>query len=227
MKQQTFNSSVSLEAGRARQLVSINDDTGGGGAVAVEISSDADRLALFLSIVSITGSVSVSVVTKENLPTNVAEMPVTSFPVQTAPTSSYLRIVTPILVFPFTVKVVYTGSIVMSLFGKAVNSIEAADVLEVSIGDKTTPVLQSQSLTIPGTWVTLTLPSGTRDLELIADPPVRLNVRFSASDFPEYWPVPAGNTFSESFLATNALTSVQVQAVSSPTTVRVKAWKDN
>lgn len=217
----------SLGVGVVRQFAQIDDLSGAGGTYEIEVNSQADRLALFLSVASVTGTISVEVYTKANSANNINEMFVTSFPVQIAPTTNYLRIVTPIIVSPFIVRIVYSQSAKMSLYGKAVNSVEADDILEVSIGDKATPQLLSLPLTTPGTWYTLILPSGTRDFELIADPPARLNVRFSPGDAPEYWPVPAGNAYGEQFLAQSALTSVQVQCPGASTTARIKVWKDN
>lgn len=216
----------SLEPGTSREFAKISDTIGSGGIYEIETYSRADRLALFLSIVSITGSVDVEVFTKPNSQSNIGEMAVTQFPTQIAPTANYLRIVTPLMVSPFLIRITYTGSIQMALHGKAVNTIEAEDILEVSIGDKSIPELISQVLTTPGTWYTIALPSGTRDFELQSDPPARLNVRFSPSDAPEYWPVPAGNTYGEQFLASSALTSVQVQCPGASPVVRIKVWKD-
>jgi hypothetical protein len=217
----------SLDVGMVRQLAQITDTSGAGGVYEIEVNSRADRLALFLSTISITGTMNIEVFTKENLQSNISEMPVVSFPVQTTPTSSYLRIVTPIIISPFVIRITYSGSVTMSLYGKAVNSVEAEGILEVAIGGKDTYSLLSQHLTIPNTWYTIALPSGTRDLEIQADPPARLDIRFSSSDDPEYWPVPAGNTYVEQFLATSALTSVQVRCPGSSPVVRVKVWKSN
>jgi hypothetical protein len=217
----------SLDVGMARQLAQITDTSGIGGVYEIEINSRADRLALFLSVVAITGTMTVEVFTKENLQSNITEMPVTSFPTQTSPTTQYLRIVTPIIVSPYIVRITYSASVQTALYAKAVNSIEADDILEVSIGDKSTSSLISQVLTTPNTWYTITLPAGTRDFEIQSDPPARLDIRFSAGDAPEFWPIPAGNTFTEQFLASSALTSVQVRCPGSSPTARVKVWKSN
>lgn len=217
----------SLDVGMVKQLAQITDTSGAGGVYEIEINSRADRLALFLSTVAITGTMTVEVYTKENLQSNIPEMPVTGFPLQTTPTTTYQRIVTPIIISPLLIRITYSASVTMTLYGKAVNSLEAEDILEVSIGDKSVPALLSQLLTTPGTWYTINLPSGTRDFELQSDPPARLDVRFSPSDAPEYWPVPAGNTYVEQFLATTALTSVQVRCPGASPVVRIKVWKDS
>jgi hypothetical protein len=217
----------SLDVGTARQLAQITDTSGLGGVYEIEVNSRADRLAMFLSTVAITGTMTVEVFTKANLQSNVTEMPVTSFPVQIAPTAAYLRIVTPIIVSPYLVRITYSASVQMSLYAKAVNTLEANDILEVSIGDKSIPAFFSLALTTPNTWYTIALPAGTRDFELQSDPPARLDLRFSPGDAPEYWPIPAGNTYNEQFLASSALTSVQVRCPGSSPTVRIKVWKES
>jgi hypothetical protein len=216
----------SLEPGYARRIHKINET--GPATYETVVNSKADRLVLFLSITSITGTCDVTVTTSPSPQDNVGEYPVVSFSQQTTPTTNYLRLVTPIMVSPFVVRTVITGSVEMALYAKAVNSVEAEGALEVSIGDKQTPVLDIINLTLINTWNTINLPTGCRDFEMIADPssPARLDVRFSVG--PEYWPVPPGNVYKEEFLGAGAVSSLEVRSPNKANVdVFMKYWLDS
>lgn len=213
-----------LEPGYARSFAVLNET--GAGVREITVYSKADRLALFLSITAITGTCSVEVFTLESQESNIGEYPVASFPIQSAPSSNYLRIVTPMIVSPFLVRITWTGTLSANVVGKAVNSIEANDIIEVSIGDKATPAISSSLLTTANLWYTITVPTGCRDFELIAEPtnPARLDVRYDILSS-EFWPVPAGNMYKEEFLASGAVTSFQVRSPNKANvTVRLKFW---
>lgn len=215
-----------LEPGYARSFAVLNETAAG--SREITIYSKADRLALFLSITAITGSCTVEVFTLENQASNIGEYPVASFPVQTTPSTGYLRIVTPMIVSPFLIRVTWTGTLSANVIGKAVNSVEAADILEVSLGDKASPVLSSQLLTLQNTWYTITVPTGCRDFELMAEPsnPTRLDIRYDVMSS-EIWPTPAGNVYREEFLASGALTSFQIRSpYKASVAVRFKFWLD-
>jgi len=213
-----------LEPGYARSFAVLNETQAG--VREITVYSKADRLALFLSITAITGTCTVQVFTLESVESNVGEYPVAQFPVQSSPSSSYLRLITPMIISPFIVRITWTGTISANVVGKAVNSIEANDIIEVSIGDKATPALSSSLLTSANTWYTITVPTGCRDFELIAEPSssARLDVRYDILSS-EFWPVPAGNMYKEEFLASGALTSFQVRSPNKANvTVRLKFW---
>jgi len=220
----TRTSLNALEPGYARSFAVLNETVAG--VREITVYSKADRLALFLSITAITGTCTVQVFTLESVESNVGEYPVAAFPIQSAPSSSYLRLITPMIISPFIVRITWTGTISANIVGKAVNSIEANDIIEVSIGDKATPALSSSLLTLSNTWYTITVPTGCRDFELIAEPAsaTRLDVRYDILSS-EFWPVPAGNMYKEEFLASGALTSFQVRSPNKANvTVRLKFW---
>lgn len=216
---------ASLGLSQVRQLLKV--DSTGPGTQTFDISVDADRLVLFLSCTAVTGSLLVEVRTKPSPKDNVGDYSVAAFPLRTSPTTAYERLVTPILLGPTVIRVTYTGPTSFSLYGKAVNSLEAEDILEVSIGAKVNPHVINEVLTLASTEYTINLPDSTREFLLKTRAPATLRYGFSSgctsSDFLTLHP---GCSVRESGISPQGLPAIYVQSNKPGTLVEVLAWTD-
>ena len=114
-----------LEYGKTRLIAT------GSKSMTQQFSVGADRVSLALFIPDLTGTLSVSVWTSDiDSPSQL----VTQFDVQTGPTTSYLTLLSPILVTSVRLVIDLTGTGSFLVYGKAVAGVGAADSGESSAG---------------------------------------------------------------------------------------------
>jgi hypothetical protein len=158
-----------IEYGKSREVL-----TGDKTSASELITVGSDRLSLFLLVPTLTGTLDVVVYAGST------SIQVAAFPTQTAPSTQYLTLLTPILVGPVRIVVTLTGTGIFAISGKAVSGVGAADSGEPSAGTGT-PAHQVLDELILGNSSEVRLGDGTE-----------LNIRSVGQD--RYLSIPDSNS---------------------------------
>jgi hypothetical protein len=137
-----------------------------------------------------------------------------------------LKLVTPAITVGCQVIISYTGAAKFSIFGKAINSLEADAELEVSIGQNKNPHILNETLTLANTWYTINLPARTRQFRLLPrGVSTRLEYKYS-SLVAEYATIPVGCFLFEPGLGASAVPSILVRCPLPNVVVEIEAFTD-